>query len=185
MRLNQYEAFKQLYKIRKLESSDKIKSFDCGDDDLNDFILNQSSFFKTEKLAVSYAMQSRENHDIVAFFSLSNDKISIADFENKSKYNRFSKRFNNRKRLKSYPAVKIGRLGVTNDMKGRNVGSFLMSFIKTYFINNNKSGCRFITVDAYSDAIPFYTKNGFIPLNEDDLQDKTRLLYFDLNDVSN
>ena len=59
-----------------------------------------------------------------------------------------------------------------------------MNFIKTYFINNNKSGCRFLTVDAYTDAIPFYTKNGFIPLNEDDVRDKTRLLYFDLNDVS-
>lgn len=42
----------------------------------------------------------------------------------------------------------------------------------------------FLTVDAYSDAIPFYEKNGFIPLNEDDVNDNTRLLYFDLNDVS-
>lgn len=67
-----------------------VKSFDCGDDDLNDFILQ---------------------------------------------------RFNNRKRLKSYPAVKIGRLGVSNLMKGKNIGSFIMNFIKTYFINNNKSGC--------------------------------------------
>jgi len=45
---DQYEAFKQLYKVKKLENTDKIESFDCGDDDLNDFILNQSSLFNTE-----------------------------------------------------------------------------------------------------------------------------------------
>lgn len=95
---NQYEAFKQLYKVKRLESTDKIESFDCGDNDLNDFILNQSSLFRTEKLAVSYVLKDKNNpQDIVAFFSLSNDKISISDFDDKTKYNRFSRRFNNRK----------------------------------------------------------------------------------------
>ena len=32
------------YKIRKLEINEKVKSFDCGDADLNDFILNESGF---------------------------------------------------------------------------------------------------------------------------------------------
>jgi len=135
-------------------------------------------------LAVSYALKSKENpQNVVAFFSLSNDKISIADFENRTKYNRFSRRFTNRKRLIGYPAVKIVRLGVSNSMKGKSVGSFIIGFIKTYFINDNKAGCRFLTVDAYADAIPFYLKNGFVPLNDDDIKDKTRLLYFDLEDV--
>ncbi len=182
---NQYEAFKQLYKVKRLESTDKIESFDCGDNDLNDFILNQSSLFRTEKLAVSYVLKDKNNpQDIVAFFSLSNDKISISDFDDKTKYNRFSRRFNNRKRLKSYPSVKIGRFAVSKCMKGKNFGSLLIKFIKTFFAFYNQTGCRFLTVDAYSDAIPFYQKNGFIPLNEEDANDKTRLLYFDLNDVS-
>ena len=185
MKQSHYEALKQLYKIKRLENTDKIESFDCGDDDLNDFILNQSSFFRNEKLAVSYVLKDKSNpHVIIAFFSLANDKISISDFDDKNRYNRFSKRFNNRKRLKSYPSVKIGRFAVSKYMKGNNIGSLLMKFIKTYFTLYNQTGCRFLTVDAYSDAIPFYTKNGFIPLNEDDLHDKTRLLYFDLNDVS-
>ena len=45
MKQSHYEALKQLYKIKRLENTDKIELFDCGDDDLNDFILNQSSFF--------------------------------------------------------------------------------------------------------------------------------------------
>ena len=184
MKNNQNEAFQRLYKIKRLKNTDKIESFDCGDNVLNDFILNQSSFFGQERLAVVYTLENRKNQEVLAYFSLSNDKIAITDFDNKTLYNRFSRRFNNHKRLKSYPAVKIGRLGVANGMKGKNVGTFIMNFIKTYFINNNKSGCRFLTVDAYYEAIPFYQKNGFIPLNEADAHDKTRLLYFDLNDVS-
>ena len=60
-----------------------------------------------------------------------------------------------------------------------------MDFIKSYFVFDNKTGCRFITVDAYIDAIAFYGKNGFVPLNSDDEDSVyTRLLYFDLNDIS-
>ena len=49
-----------------------------------------------------------------------------------------------------------------------------------------KSVCDFmwyITVDAYAAAIPFYLRNGFVPLNEEDVDEPTRLLYFDLNDL--
>lgn len=185
MKTKTNETIEKKFYIEQLNDSDRVMSFDCGDADLNDFILNQAQLFYKEKLAVNYVLKANENEkEIAAFFSLSNDKIAITDFEDKNKYNRFSRRFNNRKRFKSYPAVKIGRLGVSNSHKGEKIGSFIMDFVKSYFIFNNKSGCRFLTVDAYYEAIPFYQKNGFIPLNEADAHDKTRLLYFDLNDVS-
>lgn len=172
------------YRIYKLGKNEQVKSFDCGDADLNDFIIKDSSLYCDEKLAVTYVYMNKEDSsDIAAFFCLTNDRISLADFDSKSHYNRFSRRFANPKRLKSYPAVKIGRLGVSSSMKGKNIGSFLLYFIKNFFIVNNKTGCRFITVDAYLDAIPFYIKNGFVPLNEDDTDDRTRLLYFDLKDL--
>ena len=89
----------------------------------------------------------------------------------------------NEKRLKSYPAAKICRLGVDLSVKGQSIGSFLLNFIKSYFIIENKTGCRFLTVDAYAAAVPFYVKNGFVPLNDEDVDSATRLLYFDLNDI--
>ena len=108
----------------------------------------------------------------------------MTDFDNKTEYNRFRKRFVNAKRIKSYPAAKIGRFAVSKTMKGKEIGSSLLEFIKSFFVVDNKTGCRFLTVDAYADAVPFYLKNGFIPLCEEDKNDDTRLLYFDLNDVS-
>ena len=161
-----------------------VNAFDCGDEDLNGFILTDAQLYRKEKLAVTYTVLEKETVDkVVAFFSLSNDRISISDFDNKTKYNRFSRRFNNHKRLKSYPAAKIGRLAVHSSVKGKNIGSTLLDFIKRYFTIDNKTGCRFITVDAYAAAIPFYLKNGFVPLNEEDADEPTRLLYFDLNDL--
>ena len=58
-----------------------------------------------------------------------------------------------------------------------------LNLIKTMYLADPKAGCRFITVDTYRDAIPFYKKNGFIPLNEDDSDDITCVLYFDLMDL--
>ena len=68
-------------------------------------------------------------------------------------------------------------------MKRKNIGTVVLDFIKHYFVEENKAGCRFLTVDAYNNAVPFYLKNGFVPLNDDDIGDKTRLLYFDLKDM--
>ena len=72
---------------------------------------------------------------------------------------------------------------MSESLKGMNIGSMLLKFIKLYFTTDNKTGCRFITVDAYAAAIPFYLRNGFVPLNEEDADEPTRLLYFDLNDL--
>ena len=51
------------------------------------------------------------------------------------------------------------------------------------FVIKNKTGCRFITVDAYLNAIPFYEKNGFRMMNLEDDDPHTRLMYFDLMDL--
>ena len=129
--------FTERYTIHRMVEQEFVTTFNCGDEDLNGFILTDAPLYRKEKLAVTYTVFEKSNRDnVIAFFSLSNDRISISDFDNKTRYNRFSRRFNNHKRLKSYPA-----------------------------------------------AIPFYLRNGFVPLNEEDADEPTRLLYFDLNDL--
>lgn len=60
----------------------------------------------------------------------------------------------------------------------------LMDYIKGFFIKKNKTGCRFITVDAYKAAIEFYQKNGFDFLTTEDKNDNRRQMYFDLYPLS-
>lgn len=145
------------FKIRKLDVNDKVTSFDCGDNDLNDFILNESYLYRNELLAVTYVI------------------------EDKTEFNRFKKRFKNSKRLKSYPAVKLCGLSVDESVRHLHLGTKLLNFIKGYFAIDNKMGCRFITVDAYINAIPFYLKNNFLELTTHVKEaSHTRLLYYDL-----
>ena len=55
--------------------------------------------------------------------------------------------------------------------------------------NDGKTGCRFITVDAYRHAVPFYLKNDFQFMGkEEELRyhtgkDTTIALYFDLYSI--
>ena len=141
-----------------------------NDDDLNDFILNAAHLYREELLAVTYVMEERSSGKVLAYFSLMNDKVSLNEFENKTEFNRFRKHhFANEKRIKSYPAAKIGRFAV--DISARGLGK-------------NKTGCRFITVDAYINAIPFYKKYEFKELTISDKDDKhTRALIFDLKQL--
>lgn len=180
------EYIQSTFQIRKLESDEKVESFDCGDADLNDFILNESLFYRGALLAVSYVFENKETGEVAAYFSLANDRVSLSDFADKTEFNRFRRnRFPNEKRLRSYPAAKICRFGVNQAYQGKALGAFLIDFIKAYFIFDNKTGCRFVTVDAYRSAISFYEKNGFLPLLAEDDGEMTRLLYFDLSDYQN
>ena len=95
-------------------------------------------------------------------------------------WNRLNRKVINRKRMKSYPAVKIGRLGTALAFAGQGIGSGMIDMVKHMFTHGNKTGCRFVTVDAHKDAVEFYLKCGFDFFTEKDAADDTRLMYFDL-----
>jgi GNAT superfamily N-acetyltransferase len=178
------EDYQLRFFVRKLQENEHIENFNCGDDDLNDFLINDAAAYREALLATTYLLVERSTNEIAAYFSLANDRIGIQDFSATNEYNRFRRpKFKNSKRLKSYPAVKICRLAISANLKGIGIGSKLIQFIKSFFFVDNKTGCRFVTVDAYADAIGFYQKNKFDFLNNDDSEAKTRVLFFDLNDL--
>ena len=84
------------------------------------------------------------------------------------------------KRFSSYPAIKIGRLGINNAFQGKGIGSFLMDFIKGSYFDNANAGCRYITIDAYRQSLKYYEKNQFKFLTPIDIDQDTRAMYFDL-----
>lgn len=166
-------------KVKKLTWNYDVKCFDCGNDDLNDFLLNEAKNYASKRLSVTYIVE--EDSNVVAFFSLSNDKISIPDSD-KSTWRKIKSVFPHSKHRGDYPAVKIGRLGVATCKKNQRLGSWIISFVKYMFLENNRTGCAFVTVDALRDAIPFYKKNGFQFLDKNDEEGSTDtcLLYYNL-----
>lgn len=176
------------------------KSFDCGNDDLNDFFAKDVLNYMSELLGKSYCFTYDDDESqIVAAFTISNDSIKTYTLPNARK-KKINTDIPREKQMKSYPAVLIGRLGVNKNFRKiegeeKTVGDQLMDFIKSWFIDkSNKTGCRFIVVDAYNDVAPlkYYKRNGFVELFSSEQQEKeytnlpndrdltTRLLYFDL-----
>ena len=64
-------------KVVRLTQDYQFKSFDCGNQDLNDFLLTDAKPYLKKLLSVTYILETDE--DIVAYFSVSNDKISVPD----------------------------------------------------------------------------------------------------------
>ncbi len=175
---------KENIQLRRLGENDIVSQFDCGDEDLNDFILTDASLYFKVRLATSYVLQDGDNGNVIGYFSLAHDRISLTDFPSNSAYNRFRKQFFAQgKMFKSYPALKICRLATDKKYHGEGIGAMIINMIIASYRNDNKAGCQFITVDAYRDALPFYYKQGFVPLSKEDEESDTRLLYFDLESV--
>lgn len=86
-----FSEISKRYEVRKLSVGEQVRSFDCGDADLNDFILNEAVAYRKALLAVTYIFEDKETKQTVAFFSLANDRVSLSDFENKNEFNRFRK----------------------------------------------------------------------------------------------
>jgi GNAT superfamily N-acetyltransferase len=153
--------------------------FTCGDEDLDDFIINDACDYHTNLLSETFILKTSDVN--LGYFTLLNDKVGLEAFDDRTSFNRFrKKRFVNSKRLKAYPAIKIGRLAVHQDYSRNGYGSLLLDTIKTLIISNRYSGCRFMTVDAYKDVIPFYEKNGFIRINSSIADNGTCLMVYDL-----
>lgn len=167
------------FTFRQLEADTEIKSFDCGDADLNDFLVSDAKKYLSAMMALTYLLEDNATNKTVAYYSLLNDKI-VFDPENKHLWNKLNRKIDNNKRRKEYPAVKIGRLAVSRSYSGNNIGKAILLQIKHMFATMRRSACRFITVDAYSGAVPFYEKCGFMFLSEKDKNSKTRAMYFDL-----
>lgn len=100
-------------------------------------------------------------------------------------WKRIKKEFPLEKQFSSYPAVKIGRFAVDKSTSGTGLGSELMTSLK--FLLQEKQGVsafRFITVDAYINAIPFYEKNDFRMLMPNDPNEHTKTMFFDMISLS-
>ena len=121
------------YTYRKFQpATDTLKPFDCGDADLNDFLVETSTTTP------------------------------------------------NAKRRSSYPPIKVGRLAVSSKAQCSGLGREILAFLKAWYYNDPRAGCRFITVDALRTAEEFYGKCRFKPLVEAKPEDETILMFYDM-----
>ena len=174
--------------FKRLTTEHEFLPFDCGDEDLNNYLTSDALSYQKQLLSVTYFLEN-ENETIL-FFSLSNDKIAAIELAN-GFWRKIKNLFPHTKHRKDYPAVKIGRLGVhvKYQHQERSWGAFILNYIKQWMVTENKTGCRFITVDAYQSAVPFYLKNGFLFMGSQERlryekhKGDTVAMYFDLMQI--
>lgn len=164
----------------RLHSSHILESFKCETTDLNDFLINDALQHQKELIAVTYLFNI--DSKLVAYLSLSNDIVHEQLFEDSKQFEHFRKKLPWGKRYRHLPAVKIGRLGVDITVSRQGIGTRIVDLVKNTFTINNKTGCRFITVDAHNNpkTLNFYQKNEFEFFTKTDEDLKTRSMYFDL-----
>lgn len=173
----------ELY-LRRLGSSDDRPCFDCGDEDLNEFFAKDSKEGTNKLVSVTYIFET-ETGEVVSYFCLSNDAVRKED-TSKSRFKKLLSLLPREKRYSSMPAVKIGRLATNKKFQCSGAGTKTLDYIKMWFTEGNKTGCRFIIVDAINNpkALNFYQKNGFDFLDFHQGEEKnnghTRLMFFDL-----
>jgi ribosomal protein S18 acetylase RimI-like enzyme len=86
------------------------------------------------------------------------------------------------RQMQAFPAVKIGRLGVSFQYQRQGIGTHLLNLTCKMFLKDNRTGCRFVTVDAYNSesVLDFYKRYGFDFLTQQDEERKTRAMFIDL-----
>ena len=195
-KLGNFLADKCTFRLLTRELIATCKPFSCGYDDLDDYFLKDSPLWADQMYGKTYCFVLKDDpQTIVCAFSLSNETIRVDLLPNSQK-KRFLKEIPKEKRMRRYPAVLIGRLGVDVQFSNNGIGTELMQILKFWFIEpDNKAAVRYLAVDALNNTrtLNYYEKNGFAYLFKDEEQEavsskmklplKTRYMYFDLIEV--
>jgi hypothetical protein len=174
------------YQFIELYNGIDLTNFDCGDADITEWLRDDSINYQSEKMANTYLFV--DGGLIIAYFCISNDCLND-EGEDRGYTNRIWNRFHrktdlpNTKRIRSYPAVKIGRLGVCLEQQKTGIAYELMDFIKGFSVLNHKPACRLLLLDAYNKPrqVNYYLANGFQFLLDSDEASGKRIMYYDLH----
>ncbi|HWZ21830.1 MAG TPA: GNAT family N-acetyltransferase [Cytophagaceae bacterium] len=172
----------------KLSPGTNLENFDCDEDEITGFLKEDAKNYQHQRLANTYLFLKDDK--IVAYFSISNDCLVDRGEEKgftKTIFNRLHRKESipNDKRIKQYPSVKVGRLGVNKKYHGTGIAYQLMDFIKGICILDHKPACpaiKFLILDALNKErqIKYYQKNGFVFLLDNDSEEENRIMYFNL-----
>lgn len=158
-------------RIAKIKDSHTLNTFASYEKELVDFLFEDALDNQNKNLSITFLWFFQEQ--LAAYITLLTDKINLEgdvreSFQNKGIYYR------------SLPALKIGRLCVDDRFLRKGIGKLMMGFAvdKVKEINEDKAGCRFITVDAKEGSVGFYEKLGFETMQPK--KDSTTAMYLDI-----
>ncbi|EQA38687.1 acetyltransferase (GNAT) domain protein [Leptospira inadai serovar Lyme str. 10] len=154
-------------------SETNLELFQC-DSELESYFKLDAQDSESELISKNYFLHCNGIEEPLVGFCLSNSAINtVLEFRQIIPHNT---------QYKAYPAVLIGRFATHSKYQGNGFGKIVLGLLKSWFITNNKTGCRFLIVDARKEAVNFYKNSGFEDYPEQPPDSNNILMYFDLKD---
>jgi GNAT superfamily N-acetyltransferase len=129
-----------------------LAPFDSGDEELNDFLKNDS--LKEQQFLLSRTHLCFYKDHITGFITLAADSIRL----DKDKLDDSQRIYGCD--YPAYPCILIARLATDKRLQGHGIGSYLLS-LAIGFALEGPLGCRYLSVDPKDGAVEFYKKCGF------------------------
>ena len=126
-----------------------IKSFNCGNKDLDDFLKKYA--LRNDQNGYGKTFLMFDNENLVGFFTISSSSIKYEEFPVNESLPRYP-----------IPSIRIARLAVSKNFQGKGYGKALLTqaFIKILSVSDT-IGIRLVVVDAKESSASFYEKYGF------------------------
>lgn len=159
---------KENYYFENLTEKHDLSNFDCGDEDLNEFLKEDALSQQSSRLNVTKLIMYKGN--IIGYFSLLTDTLVLKNINDDKLKLKIKGQLGVKSKNRNVSAVKIGRLALDKKYSGEGLGTHILRNIIKNLKNISKKdiGFRFIIVEGYAKAFNFYVvKNGFEHLDKD------------------
>jgi len=129
-----------------------LDTFDSGDEELNDFIMNDALSEQQQLLSRTHICFYKDH--VAGFITLAADSIRI----DKDKLQ--ADQHVDGCVYRAYPCILIARLATDKRLQRHGIGSYLLK-LAIGFALEGPLGCRYLSVDPKECAVEFYQKIGF------------------------
>jgi predicted N-acetyltransferase YhbS len=149
---------KKLKTISLSKSLDR-KRFDCGQDDLNNYLQRTARQHQEKGLSKTWVVTNKDEPEIIiGYYTLSLSEINLTDLNPND-----AKRFPNAK----LPVAKLARLAVDKNKQGLSIGRQLIAdaIIRTRNILDDFAIVAMVVDAKDKQASSYYQQFGFIPLD--------------------
>lgn len=151
-----------MIRIERLDGHDRSQ-FDCGVDELNEWLRTQASQQQRRGNAVTFVAVHRDDGRVIGYYSSLTYRLDLAEAE--AAYGRGTRRY-------PVPALLLARLAVSRRHHGEGVGAeLLVHALRTAAEVADKVGVEILVVHAIdSNAAAFYRHFGFTPFVDHELR---------------
>ena len=144
--------------IRRLEESDSVGGFDCGDEPLNGYLKEHAwNNQRKSSIGVTYvAVEETAPRTVIGYFTLATAGVPRDALPKRAV-----------RGLPPYdlPMLLLARLAVDRRFRSRGLGHALLAEALRIAVGvSEQAGCRCVIVDAYPSAIAWYERYGFCPI---------------------